>query len=311
MLKSAAGLAVPISVGLALLLDRRFMVEFRSREVRNSALLACAIALPWHVLMAISHGRVFLNAYMANLFARVYGRWTRSPNPPYFYFLAYWYDFGPVAIVALLGLLLHIKGQRKSSIVISIVLVVTIGFSLIGSKLMAYAVPAFPFIGMLAAMTIRRLTTKYAIVCAVVIFPLYWSLWFSQKEFQLIYGDYGYVGSMTSRSEPLMRLLIQARPGDHALSPSPLIICIDGFRFEKQQSVFYSGRPVIEAFLVASVKDTESSLEQVVASAHVYHYSRRYVSSSSRLWEVQFQSDSAKWSAHARRDFAAVNTRKA
>lgn len=63
-----------------------------------------------------------------------------------------------------------------------------------------------------------------------------------------------------------MRLLIQARPGDHALSPSPLIICIDGFRFEKQQSVFYSGRPVIEAFLVASVKDTESSLEQVVSS---------------------------------------------
>ncbi len=265
MLKSAAGLAVPMSVGLALLLDHRFRAELRPREVRNSAFLACAIALPWHVLMVISHGRIFLNAYLANLFARVHGLDT-SPKPSYFYLLTYWYDFELVALVALLGLLLHIKGQRKSSIVISIVLVVMIGFSLIGSKLMAYALPVFPFISLLTAMTIRRLKTKYAIICAVIIFPLYWSLWFSQKEPQLIYGNYGYVGSIASRNEPLMRLLIQARPGDRDPSPTPLIICLDGLRFEKQQSVFYGDRPVIEAFLVVPINNTEPSLEQVASS---------------------------------------------
>lgn len=264
MMKSAAGLAVPLAVGLALLLDRRFSAELRTREVRNSVFLACAIALPWHVSMVIHHGRVFQNAYLANILARVNGL-DALPKPVYYYFWVYAVDFAPFAVVALLSLLLHIKGQRKSSIVISIVAVVTIGFSLIGSKLMAYALPAFPFISLLAAMAMRRLkTVKYAIVCAVIIFPLYW---FSERQFvQFIYGDYGYVGSINSRNDPLMNLLIKARPSDHDLSHTPLIICLDGFRFQKQQSVFYSDRPVIEAFLVARINDTESPLEQVVSS---------------------------------------------
>jgi len=187
------------------------------------------------------------------------------PKPPFFYLWVYRHDFGPIALVALLGLLLHLRKQRNSSIVISIVLVVTISLSLIGSKLMAYLLPAFPFISLLAAMAMQRLkTVKYAILCAVIIFPLYW---FSQREFvQLIYGDYAYVGSMNSRDEPLMRLLIQARPSDHDLSPTPLIICMDGFRFEKQQAVFYGDRPVIEAFLINRLNDTEFPLEQVVTS---------------------------------------------
>jgi hypothetical protein len=226
-------------------------------------LLACAIALPWHVLMVIGHGRVFLNAYLGNVVARMEGLDSR-PKPAYYYLWVYWHDFGPFALVALLGLLWHFK-KRNSSIVIAIVLVVTISVSLIGSKLMAYALPAFPFISLLAAMAMQRLkAVKYAILCAVIILPLYW---FLQRDFvHLIYGEYGYVGSMNSRDEPLMRLLIQARPNDHEASPTPLIICMDGFRFQKQQAVFYGGRPVIEAFLVAPINDTESPLEQVVTS---------------------------------------------
>ncbi|MGB9232947.1 MAG: glycosyltransferase family 39 protein [Terriglobales bacterium] len=264
MLKSVAGLAIPMSLGLALLLDRRFRT-IRTREFRNSALLACAIALPWHVSMVIDHGRVFLNAYLANLLARMNGL-DALPKPAYFYLWVYWHDFAPFALVALLGLLLHFKGQRNSSIVVSIVLVVTISFSLIGSKLMAYVLPAFPFIGLLAAMAMQRMkTVKYAIVCAVIIFPLYW---FMQRDVvQLIYsGTYRYAGSINSRNEPLMRLLIQARPSDHDPSPTPLVICMDGFRFEKQQAIFYGGRPVIETFLVVPINDTESPLEQVVTS---------------------------------------------
>lgn len=267
MLKSVAGLAVPLSVGLALLLDRRFRAELRTQEVWNSAFLACAVALPWHVSMVIGHGRVFLTAYLANLSARVHGL-DPIPlhKPAYFYLWTYLFAFGPVALVAIIGVLLHLKGQRKSSIVVSIVLVVTICFSLIGTKLMAYALPAFPFISMLAAMTIRRMHIKNAIVCAIIILPLYWSLWFPLKEFQLNYGSFDYGESITSRDEPLMRLLVKARPGAQDLSPTPLIICMDGFRFEKQQAVFYGDRPVVEAFLVFPMNDKESSLDQVVSS---------------------------------------------
>jgi len=264
MFKSAAGLAVPTSVGLALVLDRRLR-EINTPEVRNSIFLASALAMPWHVLMVISHGRAFLDLYLASILARAKGL-DAAPKPAYFYLLAYGHDFGPFALVALFGLLLHLKGQRKSSILVSIVLVVTTCFSLIGSKLVAYALPAFPFLSLLAAMALTRLkTAKYAIACAVIIFPVYWLL---QKDVvRLIYSDsYGYVGSINSRNEPLMRLLVQARPGDHDTSPAPLIICMDGFQFEKQQALFYGDRPVIEAFLVVPINDTDSPLDQVVTS---------------------------------------------
>jgi hypothetical protein len=267
MLKSAAGLAVPMSIGLALLLDRDFGA-IRTRQVRNSAFVACAIALPWHALMVISHGRAFLDPYLGSIFARAQGI-DAIPRPVYFYLLVYWHDFAPVAILAIVGLFLHFKGQRNSSIVVSIVLVVTITFSMFGSKLTAYVLPAFPFVSLLAVMAIQRLkTAKYAIACAVIIFPMYW---LSQSHFvHLIYGNYGYAGSITSRDDPLMRLLIQGRPSDHDSSPTPLIICIDGFEFKKQQAVFYGDRPVIESFFNAPINDTESSLEKVVTSRPTY-----------------------------------------
>ncbi len=263
MLKSAAGLAIPISLGLALLLDRR-LGTIRTREVGNSAILACAIALPWHVLMVIGHGRWFVNGYLGSIFARMRGAESLA-KPAYFYLWAYWHEFGFLALVALLGLLLHLKGQRNTSIVISIALVVTFSFSLIGSKLVAYVLPAFPFISLLAAMAMCSLKpVKYAIVCAVILFPMYW--FFQSDAVQLIYGDYSYVGSINSRNEPLMRLLVQARPGHDDLSPTPLIICMDGFRFYKQQAVFYGDRPVIETFLVVPLNNTEPALDQVVTS---------------------------------------------
>jgi hypothetical protein len=214
--------------------------------------------------MVVSHGRTFLDPYLGSIFARAQGI-DAIPRPAYFYLLVYWHDFAPVAIVAIVGLFLHFKGQRNSSIVVSIVLVATITFSLFGSKLTAYVLPAFPFVSLLAVMAIRRLkSAKYAIACAVIIFPLYW---FSQSHFvQLIYGNYGYVGSINSRDEPLMRLLIQDRPSEHDLSPAPLIICMDGFEFKKQQAVFYGDRPVIESFLNVPINDTESPLDKVVTS---------------------------------------------
>lgn len=209
--------------------------------------------------------RVFLDAYLANLLARTRGL-ESLPKPAYYYLWVYWHDFAPFAVVALLGLLFHLKGQRNSSIIVSTLLVVTIAFSVIGSKLMAYVVPAFPFISLLAAMAIGRLkNARYAIACAVILFPLYW---FTQRGFvELIYGDdLGYKGSINSRNEPLMQLLVRARPHSNDRSPTPLVICMDGFRFYKQQAVFYGDRPVIETFLLVPLSDTESPLEQVVTS---------------------------------------------
>ena len=70
--------------------------------------------------MVIGHGQVFLNAYLGSIFARVRELESLS-KPAYFYMWAYWHDFAPFALVALVGLLLHLRGQKNSSIVVSIV----------------------------------------------------------------------------------------------------------------------------------------------------------------------------------------------
>ena len=264
MLKGAGGIPLPLSVCIALLLDHR-LETIRSPQVRNSVLLASAIALPWHLVMLIVHGRVFLNEYIGfHVLARMKGIEGIASRPASFYLSEYWFTFVPFAPLALLGLLLHAKGQRKSSIVISIVLIVTVTFSLIGTKLLAYVMPAVPFISVLAVLAMRRLmkTVKYAIVGAVVLFLVYWV-----SERELVAANYrgtlAYVGSLNSREEPLMRLLVQARPGDDDPAPAPLIICIDGSRLEKQQSVFYGDRPVINTLL--TVPTDERPLENDMA----------------------------------------------
>ncbi len=282
MLKGVAGLAAPLALCLALLLDRRLTVTIRSREFRNSSLVACAIALPWHLAMLIVHGRAFLHEYIGyHVLARMRG-FEGMERPPHFYLWAYWHDFAPFAIAALFGLLLHLKEVRKSSIVVSIPLVITIGYSLSASKLLAYCIPAFPFICLLSIMAIRRVFkhVEYAIVCAAILFPLYW---YAQKEFvELDYSDMvSYVGSLNSKDEAMMLLLAQIRPrdhDDHDPASAPLIVCVDRLPMYKQQSVFYSDRRVIEAFLVAppnapeadSPKEVRYSgpapLEQVVGS---------------------------------------------
>jgi hypothetical protein len=264
MLKGAAGFVAPLSLCLALFIDRRF-AEMRSREVRNSAFLACAIALPWHMVMLFFHGRAFLNEYIGY---QVLTRATKAieghPTPIYFYLLEYWHFFLLFALLALIGILLPLRGQRSSSIVVSVVLVVTVGFTLVGTRLYTYVVPAFPFISLLAALAMRALlkNARYVIICAVITVPLYWFL--QSKEipnpFEVNYSNkYVPPGPITSRQDPLMRLLLQANARNSDLGVAPLIICLDGLVIEKQQLLFYSNRPVLESFFSVPPDDSRES----------------------------------------------------
>ncbi len=98
MMKGAGGAAAPLSVALALLLDRQLLSprELRSPELRNSALLACGIVLPWHLSMLILHGRAFYSEYIGyHVVARMKGIEGHS-EPIYFFLLQYWHTFLPL-----------------------------------------------------------------------------------------------------------------------------------------------------------------------------------------------------------------------
>ncbi len=255
MVKGAAGLCAPLALAFALLLDRRFP-ELRSREVRNSVLLGCAIAMPWHLMILILHGRAFLNEYLGyHVLARMRG--IEGHAGPVFYYLSeYWNVFMPFAIAALLGLLLHVRGQRNSAIVVSFFLLITAASTLIGSKMPTYVVPAFPFISLLAAMAMRSLMklVRSATICAVIILPLYWfnttcpraGRGFVEWNYS---PTFSYDGSTTINDDPLIRLAIQARAADHDPTPEPLIICLDAVKVWKQQPLFYANRPILLSYL--------------------------------------------------------------
>jgi len=253
MVKGAAGLLAPLALACALLLDRRFS-ELRSREIRNSVFLGCVIAMPWHLAMLVGHGRAFLNEYFGyHVLARM-GEIEGHAEPAYFYLFEYCNVFAPFALAALFGLWLYVKGQKNASIVVSFFLVITATFTLIGTKMPTYVVPAFPFIGLLAAMAIRSLMifVKHAAVRAVIILPLFLFNTILPRAGSGFAGwnyspTFGYDGSSTINSDPLIRLVVQARAADR--DPTPLIICLDRYRMWKQQSLFYAERPVILSYL--------------------------------------------------------------
>ena len=252
MLKGAGGLVAPLALGLALLWDGR-LSEMRSSEFRNSVLLALGMVVPWHLAMLILHGRAFLDEYIGyHVLARMRGVEGHA-GPIYYYFAEYWHELSFVALVAAVGLFLALRQKEKNwSIAIAFVFVITLLYTLSATKLDGYAIPAFPFLCLLAAFAIRELAdiTKYAVVCAMIVIVVYSS--FQWRAYQRIYGhQYGTQPVSVDRIvlAPLTELTIQARDYENGTPITPLILCLDGVTIPKQQPLFYSNRPVIQAFV--------------------------------------------------------------
>jgi hypothetical protein len=256
MLKGAAGLLAPLSVGMALLLDHRSS-DLRSREFRYSVLLALGVALPWHLTMLFIHGRAFLVEYIGyHVVARIKG-FQNHLGPVYFTALTYWLTFLPFAVVAFIGLVLRFRRPGKFAIVISSVIIVTLCFTVVGTKLMTYSVPAYPFISLLAAsaiQTLKRMHRYAALVIVLFLFSIHFVLTSRSEALKPLVGisygsELGWVGSINSKEEPLMHLLSAARSNEASERPQPLIIDLEGYTIQKQQSVFYARRPVLQTFL--------------------------------------------------------------
>jgi hypothetical protein len=125
-------------------------------------------------------------------------------------------------------------------------------------------VPAFPFIALLAMLAVRRLLTSapYILMSAAILFPLYWFFQTTESPnpFQVNYSaSYIPPGPIASRNDPLMRLLMQANASAASQAPTPLIVCFNDLLIEKQQLLFYSGRPVVETFFGAAPDDSRES----------------------------------------------------
>jgi len=156
MVKGAAGMIAPVSIILALLLDRRLIVTTQSKHFRRGLLLGAAIVAPWHIFMFVKHGRAFLGEYLGyHIIARsttvieghVGGRsYYINEMRKYFY---PWFYLTPFALA--MSIKENVRGQSRSRILLLLMMIVLGGYTAAQSKLSWYILPVYPVLSILVA----------------------------------------------------------------------------------------------------------------------------------------------------------------
>lgn len=156
--------AIPVAVWVAFLLLTRDLTGFRRMRVVSGGLIAVAIAAPWYVHMVATHGQAFLDvAFGSEVVSRVGGAF--GPRRGAWYYFDVWpADMLPWTPFFVLGLayLGFVWGQlgpavRRAVLLLVVWFVVVVGaFSLSGSKLPHYLLPAYPAAALLVGWFVDR-----------------------------------------------------------------------------------------------------------------------------------------------------------
>lgn len=167
MVKGVAGLVAPGVIGLALLLDKRFIVAVRSRDFWQSLLLAVVIIAPWHIYVFMQHGRDFLAEYIGyHVIKRATTVIEYSDSGKFYYVESLrknffpWFYLAPFALA--LSLRENIKNQTRSRILLLTILIVGGIYTVAQTKLSWYVLPLYPALAILIASTVRRAITSPA-----------------------------------------------------------------------------------------------------------------------------------------------------
>jgi 4-amino-4-deoxy-L-arabinose transferase-like glycosyltransferase len=247
MLKGAGGLVAPAAVALALALDRRLGASLRSRHFRAGCVIALLIVAPWHVLMLARYGRAFADEYVGY---HVVARLTRPLEghaSGYLYYAARLFDgffpwclLAPFALVS--GARESVKGETLSRVFLIVAALVFVVYTLIPTRRPWYLVPAYPALAILVAAFVVRLYRArrscpvhrrvVAAACALLL---------------VVGGAYSALSIYLNHEAdaPLAKL---SRLGAGAGGDEPLVLFSEAEPFYAQTALFYSDRPVRQAY---------------------------------------------------------------
>jgi 4-amino-4-deoxy-L-arabinose transferase-like glycosyltransferase len=194
MVKGAAGLIAPATLGLAVLLDGKTRSAFRSKWLWVGIACAVLIVIPWHALMYRLHGDSFVNGYLfQNVLDRAKGNLNEYQRGYGYYLRVLWDFFSPWVYVLPFALIFG-RAVRSKVLLILAVLVMCL-YTAVQTKFQWYIGPAIPafsiIIGGFIARSIEnrpRAQQKLAIVALAL-------LWFAGTAA---------VFSRVSRREPEM-----------------------------------------------------------------------------------------------------------
>ncbi|CAN5614202.1 hypothetical protein BH20ACI3_BH20ACI3_34500 [soil metagenome] len=143
MVKGAAGVIAPGTLALAVLVDGRTRLAFRSKWLWTGIVCAALIVIPWHALMFSLHGRSFLEGYLfQNVLDRAKGNLNEYQRGYSYYLRVLWEFFSPW--VYLLPFALIFDRPARSKVLLILAALVMCLYTLVQTKFQWYIGPAIP-----------------------------------------------------------------------------------------------------------------------------------------------------------------------
>jgi polyisoprenoid-binding protein YceI len=259
MVKGAAALIIPAAIALELALDKRLVATLRSRYLWLGCLLAIAVVAPWHIMMYLLHGRDFLEEYVGyHVIARAATSLPRHSHGFLYYPKLFIRFFFPWSLLAPFAIAISIReinrGESRSRILL-LLTALTFGlYSVAKTKITWYILPVYPAIAVLVGALLDWVRNAY---------PRF------RYGVFLIFGiAICFVGALLLEPERFLRVreLLDWDPLYHKLDypiaelarldgsnstagRDPLILCSDYETPPLNAPLFYSDRPVQQAFV--------------------------------------------------------------
>ena len=259
MIKGAGGLIAPGAIVLALIFDKRLSESIRSRHFWFACLLGALIVAPWHVLMLVRHGRVFITEYIGyHVIARATTTLEGNPSSPLYYVARLIDGFFPFILLAPFAIVSEIrnrkKEERRSWVLLALAGFVFLFFTMIPTRRPWYIVPLYPALAIIIAGFVVRFHQAYSSR------PLVRRTITVSTSLLLIVGGLYSFASLTLNRRPaepvakLARLAQSTDPNDR----EPLLLFSQTQPFHAQVPVFYSKRPVLQVFESAAPASEDS-----------------------------------------------------
>jgi 4-amino-4-deoxy-L-arabinose transferase-like glycosyltransferase len=248
--KGAGGLIAPLVVLSALILDQRVKSAIQSRHFWFGSLLAIMLVAPWHALMHAWHGRVFLDEYIGyHVIARATRALEGHPSS-YLYYIGRlvdgffpWALLLPFALIA--GAKRSVKGDAFSRILVLMGTLVFGLYTIIPTRRPWYIVPVYPAFAILIAAFIVRFydSRSQRLISQRIIF-------FGSFILIVIAAAYCVLSlSLNQKQEEPLTSLARIAKSRSASDREPLVLLDESEPLYAQVPLFYSDRPVRQAYI--------------------------------------------------------------
>ena len=245
MTKGAAAWVAPVTIILSLMLERRLIATVRSKHFWLACGVGLLIVAPWHVLMYAKYGKQFFREYISyHVIARSTGALEGHDENPFYYLGKLLDGFSPWALILPFAIYSAIKkirrGDEHSRLWLIVVLSVLVFYTLIPTKIGWYILPLYPAASILIATLLYSIYQKRSrrrlLVAAFTLLTI-------------LGGGYSalLIYLFQSSRAPEVRLA-QLAASTASDDRDPLILFSETKPFYRQSVLFYSNRPLQQAF---------------------------------------------------------------